>query len=271
MDIGTAKPSPAERQGVPHHLLDLVAPDEPFSVADFKRAADLALAQLASRSTTALLVGGSGLWLRAVAGGLDVEAIPADPEVRGRIEAELTAEGLPALARRLRELAPDTAGRTDLANPRRVVRALEVATIQGDQPPAALRGYGGAVLRLGLVLEPALNRAWIAERAAGQLDAGLLDEAASLRERYGSGLRSMSAIGYREAFDLVDGRIDRDEFLAINVARNAAFAKRQRTWFRADRYGDAQVELDAADEPFPPALEAARRFLDRGAAILTGQ
>ena len=271
LNIGTAKPSLAERQGVPHHLLDLVEPDEPFSVADFKRAADLALADVAARGRTALLVGGTGLWLRAVATGLDIEAIPSDPVVRERIEADLAADGLPALARRLRELAPDTAGRTDLDNPRRVVRALEVATIQGDQPPAALRGYGGPVLRLGLVLEPALNRAWIARRAAGQLDAGLLDEAARLRERYGPGLRSMSAIGYQEAFDLLDGRIARDEFLAVNVARNAAFAKRQRTWFRSDRYGDVQAELDAAGEPFPTALEAARRFLGRGAAILTGQ
>ena len=261
MDIGTAKPAMAERQGVTHHLLDLVEPDAPFSVADFIRAAGPVLGALATEGKIALLVGGTGLWLRALATGLDVDASPADPVVRAMLEAELASDGLPAVAARLRHLAPVTAARTDLDNPRRVVRALEIATLRGDGPSAALLGYGAPVLRLNLGLEAGLNRAWIERRATGQLEAGLPDEAARLRLRYGSTLRSMSAIGYQEAFDLLDGRLTRAQFLEVNVARNVMFARRQRTWFRSDTFGDVQVELDAADAPFDAALEAARRFL----------
>jgi tRNA dimethylallyltransferase len=261
MDVGTAKPTIAERQGVPHHLLDLVEPDAAFSVADFIRAAEPVLESLAARAGIALLVGGTGLWLRALATGLDVDASPADPALRARLEAELTSGSLESIAARLTAEAPLTAARTDLRNPRRVVRALEIATLRGDGPPARALGYRGRVLRLNLTLDPGLNRAWIERRAIGQLDSGLPDEAARLRAGYGSNLRSFSAIGYQEAFDLLDGRIDRAGFLAVNVARNVAFARRQRTWFRADAFGDAQLDLEAAQEPFAAALEASHGFL----------
>jgi tRNA dimethylallyltransferase len=261
MDVGTAKPTTAERQGIAHHLLDLVEPDEGFSVADFVRAADPVLEDLRGRGRAALLVGGTGLWLRALATGLDVDASPADPELRARLDAELVDAGLAEVAARLAYLAPQTAARTDLHNPRRVVRALEIATLRGDGPAARPLGYGGPVLRLNLALEPELNRAWIERRAIGQLDGGLPAEAARLRARYRSDLRSFSAIGYQEAFDLLDGRLDRTGFLAVNVARNVAFARRQRTWFRADAFGDAQLELDAGADPFQAAFEASRRFL----------
>jgi tRNA dimethylallyltransferase len=261
MDIGTAKPTVAERQGVRHHLLDLVDPDGPFSVADFVRAARPVLDDLAARAGVALLVGGTGLWLRALATGLDVDASPADPDLRERLDAELAKEGLAGLVARLTIVAPLTAARIDLHNPRRVIRALEIATLRGDGPPVEPLGYAGRVLRLNLTLDPELNRAWIERRAIGQLDGGLPEEAARLRARYGSNIRSFSAIGYQEAFDLLDGRLDRVGFLAVNVARNVAFARRQRTWFRADAFGDAQLGLDAAADPFAPAVQASRRFL----------
>jgi len=261
MNIGTAKPTLAERWRVPHHLLDLVDPDASFSVAEFIRAAHLVLADLADRGGVALLVGGTGLWLRAVAAGLDVDALPADATLRAVLEAELATDGVEALARRLTAEAPLTAARTDLRNPRRVVRALEIVRLRGDGPPVAALGYGGPALRLNLALDPEINRAWIERRAIGQLDAGLPEEAARLRQEFGSNLRSFSAIGYQEAFDLLDGRIDRAGFLAVNVGRNVAFARRQRTWFRGDAFGDEQVELDAADDPFQGAIRAVRRFL----------
>jgi tRNA dimethylallyltransferase len=261
MDIGTAKPPLAERRGVPHHLLDLVEPDAAFSVADFVRAASPLLADLAARGGVALLVGGTGLWLRAVATGLDVDASPADPELRARLEVQLDEAGVAALAARLQAEAPLTAARTDLHNPRRVVRALEITLLRGDGPPAGALGYGGRVLRLNVTLDPERNREWIERRARGQLAAGLSAEAARLRLRFGSNLRSFSAIGYQEAFDLLDGRIDEIGFLAVNIARNVTFARRQRTWFRADAFGDEQHEIDADGEPLAEALDAARRFL----------
>ena len=257
MDVGTAKPTLAERRGVVHHGLDLVGPDAAFSVHDFVSHARGVLASLADRGGIAILAGGTGLWLRVVASGLDLDASPHDPALRASLDAELEAAGLPALAARLRAIAPELAARTDLANPRRVVRALELATLRGDGPPPPPAGYLGPVARIGLdVADRALHRSWITCRAIGQLDGGLPEEAERLRARYGEAPRAFSAIGYREAFDLLDGRLDRDGFLAVNIARNAAFARRQRTWFRAEP-GLAWLDPSAGD-PLDAALAIAR-------------
>jgi tRNA dimethylallyltransferase len=257
MDVGTAKPTLAERRGVAHHGLDLVDPDEDFSVADFAAHARACLTSIAERKGVAILAGGTGLWLRAVASGLDLDASPHDPELRARLDADLDADGLAALADRLLSVAPALADRTDPRNPRRVVRALEVALLRGDGPPPPPAGYPGLVAWIGLdVADRARHRSWIAARAIGQLDGGLPEEAARLRERYGEAQRAFSAIGYREAWDLLDGRIDRDGFLATNATRNAAFARRQRTWFRAER---AITWLDpSTGDPLDAALAIAR-------------
>ena len=147
----------------------------------------------------------------------------------------------------------------DLRNPRRVVRALEIALLQGDAPLPAPRGYGGPVLRLTLdVHDRVRHRAWIARRAAAQLDGGILAEAESLRARYPTTLRAFSAIGYREAWDLLDGRLDRAGYLAANVARNVGYARRQRTWFRS---AAVDVQVDAGDPAaVMEAIDRARAF-----------
>ncbi|MEJ7748600.1 MAG: hypothetical protein WKF56_04820, partial [Candidatus Limnocylindrales bacterium] len=142
LDIGTAKVSAADRARVPHAVLDLVDPPERFTIGDFAAHARAVLDELGKRDGVGLLVGGTGLYLRAVARGLDVEALPDDPLLRARLETELERDGLAALAERLRVSAPILAGSTDLANPRRVVRALEIAALRGDGPRPALRGYG---------------------------------------------------------------------------------------------------------------------------------
>jgi tRNA dimethylallyltransferase len=253
MDVGTAKPTLAQRRGVPHHGLDLVDPDEPFSVADFVAHAEGVLAGLAARGGVALLVGGTGFWIRAVAGGLALDDLPWDPAVRTALEADLAREGLAALVVRLRREAPRLAATVDLRNPRRVVRALEIATLAGDAPLPAPRGYGGPVLRIALdVADRAVHRARIARRAEAQLAGGILEEAAALRARFDPALPAFSAIGYREAWDLLDGRLDRAGYLEVNVGRNVAFARRQRTWFRRE---PVDLALDAAD---PDLLGRAR-------------
>jgi len=258
MDVGTAKATADERARVPHHCLDLVDPDEPFSVADFIGHASRALGGVGDRGGLGVLVGGTGLYLRAVAGGLDVEALPWDPVARAALEAELSGGGLAPLAARLRDVAPDTAARIDVRNPRRVVRALERVAIAGDVPPPPPRGYDGPVAWVGLDLDRATHRRWIAARATTQLDGGLLEEAGSLRARYPETLPALSAIGYREAFDLLDGRIDRERFLEVNAGRNAAFARRQRTWFRSE---PAIAWLDATADALPATLDTARRLV----------
>jgi tRNA dimethylallyltransferase len=259
LDIGTAKATAVDRARFPHHGLDLVDPDQPFSVADFATHARAVLAEVGQQDRIAILAGGTGLYLRAVASGLDTDALPSDATVRARLEAGLAADGLEPLVARLRVLAPAAAARVDLRNPRRVVRALEIAELAGDAPPPPARGYGGPVTWLGLTLEPRVHRARIAARAQGQFDAGLVEEARSLRERYDPALRAFSAIGYREAWAVLDGAMTVQEAVEVDARRNVAFARRQATWFRAE---PAIHWLDATtDDPLPAALDRARTIL----------
>jgi tRNA dimethylallyltransferase len=261
MDIGTAKVAPDDRVRVTHHGLDLVDPDQPFSVAAFRAHALGALRALAAREGIGILVGGTGLYLRAVARGIDTDRLPSDPELRSRLETDLAADGLDALLGRLDALAPGLGTNVDRRNPRRVVRALELALLRGDQPLPAPLGYPAPVLWLGLTAERDVHRQWIADRAEGQFDGGLLDEARALLERYPASLRSFSAIGYPEAFAVIEGRLERDAALVGTILRTNAFARRQRTWFR----GEPDVTwLDATEAPFPAAAEAVDRFVAGG-------
>jgi tRNA dimethylallyltransferase len=265
LDIGTAKATVEERAGVPHHGLDLVDPDRPFTLADYAAHASAALASIAERGGLAILAGGTGLYLRAVARGIATDALPADPDARARLEAEFLAVGLEPLVERLRAVAPRRAAAVDLRNPRRVVRALEIATVEGDGPLPEPRGYDGAVAWLGLRLDHATHRDWIANRAAAQFAGGLVEEARTLRERFDPSLPAFSAIGYREAWTVIDGQATVDEAIAADAARNVAFAKRQRTWFRSE----PDLEwLDATDQAAAGsrALERARTLAASGPA-----
>jgi len=259
LDIGTAKATPAERRSVPHHGLDLVEPDEPFTVADFAAHARTVLGRMAAGPAPALaiLAGGTGLYLRAVARGLPTDALPSDPAVRAALEADALAEGIDRLVERLRSIAPRRAATIDTRNPRRVIRALEIATVAGgDVDLPAPRGYDGPVAWLGLTVEPSVHRDWIAARARAQFDAGLVEEARGLRERFDPALPAFSAIGYREAWAVLDGRLSREAAIDEDARRNVGFAKRQRTWFRSE----PGIEwLDATDgPPLERALEVAR-------------
>ncbi len=261
LDIGTAKVGAEERARVPHHGLDLVDPDQPFSVAAFADHARGVLPRLALTGGLAILVGGTGLYLRAVARGLDTEALPHDPAIRARIEAELTRDGLGAAAGRLAIIAPQRAARTDLRKPRRVARALELAELAGDRPPPPPRGYPAPVAWLGLDVDPVTHAEWIAGRAREQFDAGLVEEARTLRERYDPALPAFSAIGYREAWAVLDGRATLEQAIEADARRNVAFAKRQRTWFRSE---PGIRWLNAREDALADAVEAARGLLDAG-------
>lgn len=234
MDIGTAKVTPAQRALVAHHGLDLADPDETFTAADYQHAADAALKQIAERRGVALLVGGTGLYLRAVARGFALDETGRDAAVRAGFERRLAGEGLHVLVAELRSAAPRVAAQTDLANPRRVVRALERASVAGDTAPPAPRGYPALSAWIGLQVEPAQHRDWIRVRARGQFESGLLEEAAALRSRYDPTLPAFSAFGYHEAFAVLDGHITLDEAIARDAARTWQFARRQRTWFRRE-------------------------------------
>ncbi len=260
MDIGTAKATAEERARVPHHGLDLVDPDRPFSVADFQACAAEALEALSARGAVAILAGGTGFYLRAVARGLATDELPWDPVVRGGLDARLAAEGLDALVTDLRRLAPTRAAAVDLHNSRRVVRALEIATVSGDAPLPEPRGYGRPVLWLGLRVEPTTLRERILARARAQFDAGLIDETAGLIARFDPTAPSFSGIGYAEAIGVIEGRLTREEAVALDAHRNVAFARRQATWFR--REPDIRW-LDATDaRPLQDALATAIAYLE---------
>ena len=256
LDIGTAKVRGADRARVPHAGLDLVDPPERFAVADFAAHAREVLAEVAARDGVAFLVGGTGLYPRAVARGVDLEALPDDPALRASLEAEFASDGVTPLVERLRVKAPTLAAEIDTANPRRVIRALEIAELRGDGPRPAPRGYPGPVAWIGLTLDRAEHVRRIAARARQQFDDGLIDEAVALRERYDPGLPAFSAIGYREAWDVADGRRTLDEAVAADAQRNVAFARRQGTWFRSEP-GISWLDVTTM-VPFDRALTLAR-------------
>jgi tRNA dimethylallyltransferase len=264
MDIATAKVTAAERAQVPHHGLDLVNPDEAFSVSDFLGHAAAVLPAIAERGAVAILAGGTGFYLRAVARGLDVEALPWDADVRAALEAALVADGLAALVAELQTVAPTRAAEVDLRNPRRVVRALEIARLQGDAPLPKPRGYGRETLWLGLAVEGPVLRARLHARARAQFEAGLVEETRALSARYDASLPSFSGIGYAEALAVIQGRLSLEKAIAEDARRNVHFARRQATWFRRE----PDVEwLDASRNlPVERAVELARTYLSATAS-----
>jgi tRNA dimethylallyltransferase len=239
MDIGTSKPSRAQRAEVPHHLLDLVEPDEEFTVSQFQQAAHHALGDIAARGHHALLVGGTGLYLRAVVD--DLRFPGRYPDVREVLESELgegRAEVL-ELHARLAVLDPVAAARMEPTNERRVVRALEV-TLGSGQPFSTfgpgLEAYPlSPVTMVGLAVPTEEVDRRIAERFARWVEEGLLDEVRALAARPGGISRTArQALGYRELLAHVEEGAPLDACVDEAVRRTRSFARRQASWFRRD-------------------------------------
>ena len=237
MDVGTAKPTPAERATVPHHLLDIADPADPFNVATFQRLAREALRDVAARNRRPLLVGGSGLYFRAVVDDLEIPG--TDPVLRRMLEAEATVIGSDRLHRRLAELDPAGAAKMDAANARRVVRALEVAALTGRPFSSFAERWEdypeGRVRAAGVSVPAEVLRARIERRVDGQLEGGLLEETRRLLETgAGPSLTASQAIGYAEAIEHLAGRLSLEEARERIVRRTRALARRQMAWFRRD-------------------------------------
>ena len=240
MDIGTAKPAEAERDGVPHHLLDVRAPDEPLSAAAFAKLADAAIADIAGRGKLPILAGGTGFYLRAVLEGL-FEAPEIDPEVRARlVEEGRTEEGLARLYARLRDVDPATAAEVKPRDRFRVLRALEVYDSSGTPISELRRRHaetkGGPrydALLLGLDLPRELLYERIDRRQAEQVRAGLLDEyRALLAEGHSPDLHTLNGLCYRHMRWVHEGRMTLEEAIRLDQRDNRRYAKRQRTWFK---------------------------------------
>jgi tRNA dimethylallyltransferase len=237
MDVATAKPDAEERARVPHHLVDVLEPTEELSVAGFQTMARAAIGDVRRRGRTPLLVGGSGLYWRAVVD--DLRFPPTDPTVRDAIAARFGGDAAAAHAR-LAALDPEAAARIDPANLRRSVRALEVIELTGEpfsEYATAWDDYVSVYPDLAVAyLEPDTGtlRASITERARAMVDMGLVDEAAELRRRAGLSRTAAQAIGYAEAFAVLDGTLAPEDLAQAIATRTWRFAKRQRAWFRAD-------------------------------------
>jgi tRNA dimethylallyltransferase len=234
MDIGTAKPTPAEQAEVPHHLLDLVDPDDDYTVSRFQADCLAVLADIEGRGRRGLLVGGTGLYLQSVTDGLD---IPGQfPEVRAELDADPDTG---ALFARLRELDPAAAGRMEPSNRRRVVRALEVTV--GSGRPFSSFGPGldtyppSPFPVVGLAIERALLDRRIEERYAAQLAAGFVDEVERLLARpAGLSRTARQALGYAELLDHLEHGTPLDQAVEHAVRRTRRFARRQQRWFGRD-------------------------------------
>jgi tRNA dimethylallyltransferase len=239
MDIGTAKPTPDQRQAVPHHLIDCVDVDQPFSVAEYQRLADTAIAEIRERGKRTMAVGGAGLYFRGIIDGL-FDGPGADAEIRAKLQREADEHGNVALHERLRRCDPETANRVHPNNLVRVIRALEIYELTGkpisslqqqwkmNEPRYLFRAFG-----LNMPREVLYRR--IEERVDRMVEAGLIEEVKGLLDQgYPRNCVAMQSFGYKELIDYLDGKRTLDEAIALLKQNTRRFAKRQLTWFRND-------------------------------------
>jgi tRNA dimethylallyltransferase len=262
MDIGTAKPSPAQRAAVPHHLIDIRDPAQAYSAAEFAQDARRLVGEINARGRLALLVGGTMLYFKALFDGLDAMP-PADAAVRAELEAQAAAQGWPALHAQLARVDPATAARLAPNDGQRIQRALEVYRVSGrplsffHTAKTAASGTQGMPDAAMISLEPQ-DREWLHERIAQRLDAmlaqGFLDEVRALRARgdLRADLPSMRCVGYRQAWEALDGLWPMEQLRDKSVFATRQLAKRQLTWLR----GMPRRQVVACDAP-----DAAARLL----------
>ena len=253
LDIGSAKPGAADRAAVPHHLIDVVDPDQDFSAADYARLARRAVADIAARGGVPIVAGGTGLYLRALLHGL-FEGPARDEPLRRRLEAIAGRHGDARLHRMLARADPDSAARIEPRDRVRVIRALEVYRATGRPIGEHHRAGSGALEGVEwrvFVLDPGRERlrAAVEARTDVMLASGLIEETRRLRERY-PGARPLNAIGYRQAAAVVSGTQPAAEARRDIVVETMRYAKRQRTWFRhqetATWFADAGEAEEAA-------------------------
>jgi tRNA dimethylallyltransferase len=251
MDIGTAKPGAADRVRVPHHLIDLVDPHERYSAGHFRTDAIRVVGEILQRKKTPLLVGGTMLYYRTLVAGLD--ALPAaDQETRNSISAEARARGWPAMHAELGSIDPKAAARIMPNDAQRIQRALEVYRISGNTLSALQRGANEplpfSIRGYALIPERAELHRKIEQRFDAMLRVGLIDEVKELKKRYNlnADMPSMRAVGYRQAWSFLEGRIDEKDLREQGIAATRQLAKRQVTWLRSLPGLEAAQNLEGA-------------------------
>ena len=253
MDIGTAKPTQSERARVLHHLIDVADPTERYDVFRYQRDARAVLDAIAARGHVAVVVGGTGLYVRALLDGLDLASVRTDPVLRARIEADAQRDGPDALHRRLRELDPEAAARVDPRNVRRVVRYVEAALLTGGLTASWRQGGAIPARRIGLAPPREILIRAIEARALRMVDAGVLDETRALLARgLDPSLPSFSGHGYVHWARHLGGALALEDAVALTVRDTRRYSGRQMTWFRRD---SATVWIDpTVEDPLPATL-----------------
>lgn len=263
MDIGTAKPTQAERGGVPHHLIDILDPSEAFSTGQFRNRALELMAEITARGKLPLLVGGTMLYFSALTQGL-AQLPPADPEIRQRLDAELESLGKEVLHARLAQVDPQAAARIHVNDPQRVQRALEVYEISGRP----LSSFFGAEQQaehpyrfIKLIVAPEQRKTLhdkIAERFDSMLELGFLEEVRTLWQRgdLDQSMPSIRCVGYRQVWSYLNGEYDLATMRDKAIVATRQLAKRQFTWLRKEKDAQHLVSGSAG------LLEQALRYCD---------
>ncbi len=264
LDIGTAKPSAEERSQIPHHFIDLLPPDEAFSAGEFGVRGRLIIEQIFARGRTPIVVGGSGLYVRSLIDGF-FEGPGASKEIREALLRRINEGGIEEVTEELKHVDPETAAHLDPTKPRRIVRALEVYLLTGR--PLSMHQREGRVmipftpLQFGLEWERKILYERIDRRCEDMIKKGLLEEVARLEMMgYGPGLQALDTVGYAEAFRYRQGDLRLEEMVSLFKRNSRRYAKRQLTWFRADRrirWIPMREERDPADV----AAQIERMFL----------
>jgi len=268
MDIGTAKASVEERSLVPHHLVDIVSPDEPFTLAQYQSLAYRAIDGVLARGRVPFLVGGAGLYVKAVLDGLEIPRVPPNPAVRADLRERAEREGPLSLHAWLAQVDPQAAAGIDARNTRRVIRALEVYLMTG-QPISRLQQACPPpyrTMQVGLTMpRPVLYRR-VDKRIERMLEQGLVDEVRALLEMgYSADLPSLSGVGYRQIIRYLRREIDLAEAVRQMKRATRRFVRQQYTWFRLN---DPEIQwFDVGrglDEAYPQVREAVERYLAQG-------
>lgn len=262
MDIGTAKPRMEERRGIPHHLIDIVYPDQPFTVADYQERYQGVFNDLCGKNRPALLTGGTGLYIRAVTREFIFPTSPTDPQIRSELQEMAEKRGKEYIHSWLARVDPKSAARIHMNDLRRTIRALEVYLTTGGIPisnlqRAVVEKVPERIIYLGLTRERAELYRRIDRRADQMVAKGLIREVEELIERgYGLDLQSMQGLGYKEIVPVVEGKVALDTALKLLKKRTRRYAKRQLTWFRREPVEEWFLLAEGREE------ESFRKILD---------
>lgn len=267
MDVGTAKPTSEEMQNITHHMIDVVEPDQEFSVAMYQSAVEKLIGEIVERGNLPMLVGGTGLYIRAVIDDYNFTPVAKDNDLRDKLITEAEKLGPEEMHKKLAEVDPTSAGRLHPNDLRRVIRALEVYYLTGIPISQQSQGNKGidqndskySVKMFGLTMDRQLLYKRIEQRVDLMLERGLLEEVRRLMEKYNTWGTALQGLGYKEIIAYLKGECSLDEAVEILKRDTRRFAKRQLTWFRADKRIE-WIDLGKASSNQEVAAEIAKQF-----------